>query len=643
MKKKKFLFVLSSFAMFCLITGCQEKTATASSSSNKTISSSTQTTEEIQNSSSRTTEETQHSGSQSSTHSSGSQSSSSTIPEPTLALTDAMLAGLNQGYRAEVFAQTKYEGASTSAKILDLSVNEFNASIQVYTTEKDKPLERYHLTHDYHYQINPTEEGTKMLYDAGLSIGNDVIYSPVLGKDPHTYEEIELTWDEGYYSNAFKDIRASHFTRINNDENAFSLNLNEPSLLENHTYDKIMWQLFNENINAECESFILKTDGDQIIGFELTYETTSSSETFIQSSSYGNFLAFGSDVVDFVKPLQGEEDQTFKAAIDQLKALNFAAEQTQQNYDFNQEKFYVSGIYKYKIEDGNKIDYDIYSNATTKYANGGYYGVVDDETQVSAKQSVVKIEDEFYKDYIYSGSMEEFLPDFNISSLCFIKDNSSTETKQVWKLNNEIRFSLDNYITAFSPFDSDGYPDRLIYLTITIENDQINIHNETVDQASDRGGLIFDATYSQFGEIQDLMPETKIHDSCDDLTWSQLLSNNEQGSKNLMSSFSKDVIDSLPTIGNGHSDVYVDGKILFIYTYDLNETKELLAEYQAKLENADYEVLNVNQETLETTLKSKNKVTISNRQYYMNITLSIWWNSIMEFGQFQIALSLTSK
>lgn len=611
MQKKKSLFILSSLAILCLVAGCNEKDSKSSSSS-----SSSSTTSGVV--------------------------SSTTQVTPTVALTDEMFAALNQGYQAEVFTTTEYVESSISTRVLDLSVNEFNASIKVYSTTKEQPYERNSLSHDYHYQIDPEQLGEKMLYDAGLSIGNDVIYSPVLGKDPFSYEEYELTWEEGCYSNAFKEIRASHFTRVDNTNN-WRLDLNNATLYAANTYDKLMWQLFNEDAGSDIQSFILKTDGDEIVGFELSFYQTSSGDGYVVRSSYGNFIDFGSDVVDYIKPLEGTEDTSFKAAIDKLKALNFEAEQTQQNYNFDQEKFLVSGIYKYQVEDGIKINYDVYTNATTKFANGGYYKLIDEEDQEEAKQGVVKIGDDFYKDYIYAGTMEEFLPDFNISSLCFVKDSSSTETKQVWKLNNDIRFSLDNYITEFTPFDSDGYADRIIYLTITIEANKINIHNETAKPDTDRGGLIFDANYTKFGEIVDLMPAANIHDDCDDLTWTQLISNNEQGCKNLISSFSKDVIDALPTIGEGHSDVYVDGKILFIYIYDLADALTLEETYKQKLIDAGYEVVEENAEEMEITLKSTEKVSIGTRQYYMNISLSIWWNKIQEFGQFQIALSLTSR
>lgn len=575
--------------------------------------------------------------------SSSSESSSSYVPKPTAELTDAMFSGIKQGYRAEVFSKTAYEGSRDSVRILDLSVNEFNASVKTYSTDRDNPTVKLSLSKDNHYQINPDEKDTKMLYDAGLSIGNEVIYTPVKGKDPHTYEEVDLTWDEGYYSNAFKDVTKDYFTKV--DDNSFSLDLNNATLDSNHTYDKIMTQLLGEEAGSECQSFILKTDGDRIAGFELTYEAYSSSDTIIQRSSSGNFLVFGADVVDYIKPLVGTEDEGFKQAIDKLKTLNFEAEQKQQNFNFETNKFYVSGIYKYKIENGKKIDYDIYVDDNTKWGNGGYYEVTNPENpSEKLKQSVIKIKDEFYEDYLYSGSMEEFLPKFKISSLCFVKDATSTSTKQVWKLNENIRFSLNNDINAFTPFDSDGYPDRIIHLTITIEENKINIHNETMSSAeADRGGLIFDANYTNFGKVVNLMPENKIHKTCDELKWSDLISNNESGSKKLMETFPKDVLDTIPTIGGTHSDIYVDGKALYIYIYDLEDAKEIFAAYKTKLTTADYEVQAGTDDELGATLKSKQQVTIGTRKYYINIQLSTFWNNMLEFGQFQIWLSLSSN
>ena len=47
------------------------------------------------------------------------------------------------------------------------------------------------IIHKISDSINPNEE-EEWLYNAALSIGNTVIYSPVMGRDKYTFQEIEL-------------------------------------------------------------------------------------------------------------------------------------------------------------------------------------------------------------------------------------------------------------------------------------------------------------------------------------------------------------------------------------------------------------------------------------------------------------------
>ena len=555
---------------------------------------------------------------------------------PTAELTDAMFAELKKGYSVESFTLKDYSDSQTYS-IFEADVNEFNYAERIFMTTSGSPLEKGKVIHDYHYQPDPSEK-TKMLYDAGLSVGNTVIYSPIMGEDPHTYEEVPLTWEEGYYSNVFLDLSASAFDRVGT-ENKFSLIMNDATLEARGVYNKISMQFFNEIPDTEMQEFYLYTDGDDIVSFELIYTPYMSYDAMIAKSSFGNFTAAGSDVVDYIQPLEGEKDPVFEEAMKKLRRQNYELVQTQQAYDFNQEKFVSQGSYVSQVENGEKINYDYYAANGSKYMNYGYYGLeYENET---CKQGVVQLKGEFYKDYIYVGSMEELLPSFALSSILFKKDASSTADKSVYTLDKSIRISLENNDSVFTPFDADGYLDRLVYVTVTIEAEKINIHNETVHEGA--GGLILDCTYSNFDGVSDLMPEEKIHETSDGLVWSDLLSNNEENLKSIIRLFTQEVLDDIPTIGGVFSNVMSDvsssaNPIFYVMTYSSEDNDALVEEYSAKLLDAGY-TANQNGENVNYT----KPVTLGTRNYNLNINVSTFWNRIQLWGQFQIGVWLTSR
>ena len=566
-----------------------------------------------------------------------SSSSSSKPVVPTAELTDAMFSELKKGYSVECFKLTDYSDSQTNG-IFEADVNEFNYAEKVFATTSEAPLEKGKVINDYHYQPDPTEK-TKMLYDAGLSVGNTVIYSPVMGEDPHTYEEVPLTWEEGYYSNVFMDLSAAAFDRVGT-ENKFSLIMNDATLEDAGVYNKISMQFFNEIPDTEMQAFYLYTDGDDIVSFELIYTPYMSYDAMIAKSSFGNFTAAGSGLVDYIQPLEGEEDPVFEEAMEKLRRQNYELTQTQQAYDFNAEKFISQGSYVSQVEDGEKINYDYYAANGNKYMNYGYYGL-EYENEI-CKQGVVQLKGEFYKDYIYSGSMEELLPSFALSSVLFKKDEaSSTAEKSVYNLDKSIRISLDNNDSVFTPFDADGYLDRLVFVTVTVEAEKINIHNETVHEGA--GGLILDCTYTNLGGVSQLMPESKIHETSDGLVWSDLLSNNEGNLKSIIRLFTQEVLDDIPTIGGVFSNVLSDisssaNPIFYVMTYDSADNDALVEEYSAKLLAAGY-AENKNGDTVYYT----KPVVLGTRNYNLNINLDTFWNRIQLWGQFQIGIYLTSR
>lgn len=575
-------------------------------------------------------------------------SPSTSTPEPvvtTEALTDAMLQPLNGGYAADIYFQTIYTDSNPSAYFMSVKCNADNYDLDEHYVEDDGTIGGTLTEGIRHYQKNPSEADseTPMLYNASLSIGNKVIYEQVYEMDPYTYEDVALTWEEGRYSNGFAALDASDFTR-DGTENRFDLKMDDPELEE--TYELLAKQLFGEETSSDLETLTLLTNGDKITGFEATYEQYLAYDgTPVVQKSEGTFTALGADVTSEVQPMEGEEDPTFKAAIDKLKADNWTFEAQQKAFDYMSNTSYVAGTWKGEA-DGDALVYKQYDGNDVIFAYG-YYSYYSEEDQHDLIQGVVPINGKYYQDIIaYYGTMADMFPSFDISSLFFVKDPSSTEDKLVYKINPDIYVSDANNITAFTSFDSDSYSDLIIHMTITITDDSITIHNQTAENP-DEGGLVYDITYSGFGSQNDLMPEEDILANCDDLKWTDILSNQQGVLKDLTDFLGEDNLNDLPTFGAPNVGVDVtslSNPWFVLQTYSEEQNAYYFKDYQEKLVAAGYtdECEYDEDGNLVTALYTKKITVKGTREYLLNVNLDTFWNSIQDWGQFQVGLSFSS-
>ena len=612
-------------ALLVLLAGCQN---TSSSTSSITQPESSPISSVISENS------TGETSSESST-SSSSESSSSSSEEivKTAALTDEMLSGLNGGYSAEVSRACHYEGGSSSRTIAQISVNDKNYAFKRFST--DDGITKKTQVEDSHYQIKPGEE-YEMIYNAGLSIGNTIIYTPVTGRDPYTFDEIHLTWEEGYYSNVFATLSAANFTRIG-EENKFALNVDDYTLLEDEVFEKLDKQLYGEAVEAEVESFYLLTNGDKITGFELKYEPYLSYDTMAYREVSGTFTGFGADVTSFMTPLTGRgQDAEFDAAIARLKEYNYSVVHSQSGYDFNSNKFVGRGRFEAEC-DGETLNYYYYDNNNKKRMNYAYYDAeYEGETYL---QGATNINGTYYNDVLYYGSLMDMLPSFEISSEMFIKSSESTNDVLVYDLDKSVVISLDNDNATYSSFDSDGYNDRTVYLTITIDktNNTITFHNETTK--ADDSGLIEDVVYSNIGGIEQLIT-TNVSDTCDGLTWKELLSNDEASLAALLGQIPEATLATLPTFGGQYSYVHYDSgaAALFVNTYAKADNEALMESYSQKLVDAEFTANEVEEGGTPSFYTIFQK---SNRSYKLTLTLNTYWNNNLGYGQFQVFLQFS--
>jgi hypothetical protein len=222
----------------------------------------------------------------------------------------------------------------------------------------------------------------------------------------------------------------------------------------------------------------------------------------------------------------------------------------------------------------------------------------------------------------------------------FIKSNESTEDVLVYNLDKSVIISLDNDNATYSSFDSDGYNDRTVYLTVTIDkvNNTVNFHNETT--ASSDSGLVEDVLYTEIGTVDTIRTEANTKENADDLTWEDLFSNDESALKAFKSKFPEEVIEKLPTFGGKYAYVnYDQSGIIFVATYEQSENDELVTNYGAKLEAAGYEVGST---TVENNTYSTYYTTFTqkSREYGLTLTLIPYWNANLGWGQFQVHITV---
>ncbi len=583
-----------------------------------------------------------------STLSTSSSSTSSFISVYTEELTSEMFERLKGGYAATVVQEKTYEGSKTSYSIRDIKVNDKNYDLDSYMSTDGKT--KGTLSNDSHYQINPDEE-EEYTYTASLSIGNTVMYTSVLTKDPFTYEEVPMTWEESGYSNVFASLSIGDFERVDN-ENKFALKLEDPTLAINKVYSRIGIQLYGEAVNSNLEYFYLITNGNEITGFELKYETFLSYETLCSNVSSGKFTDFGADVISFEVPLQGREKYAeLDEAIALLQNQNYEIEHTQGGYDYSTGKFVPRGKFVGKVENGEKLEYDYYTGDGYKYMNYCYYNStytdVDESTgqdiTVDYIQGAINIKGNYFNENGYIGQVRDILPDFNVSSEMFIKSSESTETKAIFDLDKSIKISKDNDNGIYSPFDTDGYRDLTVYLTITVEEDKITFHNETSHK--ENVGLIEDVVFTNIGKVSNIIAAENIKDNCDDLTWTDLLSNNQYTLNGILSVYTEEFLNAIPTLGGIYAFINIGGSsnspVFYVQTYSQEENNQMLMDYGAKLEAVGFEASIEEDDYGNVTYIYKKPAELNGRTYTLNISIDLFWNKILEIGQFQIKLSMT--
>ena len=643
---KKTPLGLSLLALSTLLAGCGNKTNSPANSTSTSKPSTSTTTNSSHSGTSTSHPSTSNTGSSTST-------TTSKEPSPTASLTDDMLSGLKEGYAASFNAVKQYaDGTKPSIQHYETQSISDKFNYASYNVKDDGSLKKYGKTKYY----RAVKDGNKVLTkEFSLSLDNTLFATTVTEEDSITQKEIDLEWQYSYFGNVLADFSASDFTK--KDSNTFVLSSDKTS----SSSDALKTQFFSPTSlylpGSDCNYFALKTDGDKVIGFELTCETYVAIDVAASFNTTGTFTASGKEAYKDVAPLTGETDSEFDAIMNKLKLYNWNLTQTQSQYDVTGEAMTALGTMKITVADNGTKEYWEYYNTSNKRIQG--YGYMDyqdpDDPDTKGKLGVVKINDTFYEDaYLYQGSMKDKMPSFNLDSRFFKKDTTaSVNGKKVYKLSSPVEISDENLATLFiTPENMRSYDDRLINLTVTEDGDTITLRNTTSTNDDESSGLIMNCEYTNIGKVTGFMDESNVRTSVAGLKWSDLISNNEVTCTNILSAFGKENIDSLPLIDDNHANIYVDVSngnnkpIFYIYTYDDAETESMKSEYGAKLVSAGLEEdTSVTKADTDTSLYYvKHNVTINGekgRTYTgdLAVEISTFYNTIQDWGQFQISLS----
>ena len=584
--------------------------------------------------------------------SSSSSSSSSSAPLlPTEALTEAMFAPLQKGFSVEYKTKKTYTDGGTGSEYrfqCEAGLDGYNYKRFYLKDAQYKPA-----TIHYEKRKDPNDN-LDYVYETSLSLDNTILANKLVLTDKNDFSEYNPEWDYSGFGVVFNELTVSDFTKV--DDNTFSLNADK---ITDDISNSLLIQLYSADDfylpSSNVKTFNLKTNGDQIVGFSLDCYPYVSSDSTTNYHSEGSFLSLGENSYKKITPYEGETKPELEEIFSSLRGednkSNYRMEQTQYAFDYNSESMKFLGTMEWTVQDGDKA-YWLYRDPTGKKTSDyGYYKVTDEDEE--GKQGVVKMGDYYYKDYIYQGTMQNYLPKFQMSSKLFEKDEAkSTNGKIVYNLNKNIEISLDNNSAFFTPEEMDSYRDRIIFLSVTKEGDTVTIRNSTDDSGKEEDGLILNCEFTDIGKVTGLFAENTLKDDASGLKWSDFLSRNEANSEAVKKVYG-DSLDLAPTFGSFPVDIRTDftngsaaSPLFYGMVYDESKAKEIITQTSTKYEEAGFTDETPADDETGSKVFSKT-VTVPGRgsktqEKKMTVTLSNYWNSIQKYGQIQASFKLTS-
>ena len=570
-KAQKFIPLLALF----VLTGCNDSTtSTKSNSENNSVQSQTQ------NSTNTNTDK------KTDTTNNTTSTNSHVVPVDKIDK-EAIISDLSEGFTAETLITS-----GTESMGYDDNYYSFATTNDAYSYTKYASADTGYAKKD--------SVSSKGLYQPYYNGGTTYLTQVELGLDNklHYYYLVDssssyVTWDNAGYHNPFEDLYGGDFKQNAEDPYQLDLIMGDSKKEKNGLYTNFA-NCFTGVMGYTLSSFSLLTDGVQAYGYKMTFDNYT-------TSSYGVATTFASgtfgedrddEVVELLSPVEGEKDTDFENKITTLQGGNYKADITLPNRK-----------YKVEVYGNNAISYDLYHTDGTKYGSYGYYQV--NKSQV---QGITKINGNYYVDSNpISGYMSSMLPSFSISSVLFEKDDSSTGTKAIYKLKEEIASSISMDSVFYNLLGGSV----LGTLTITFEDNKVTFTNKISELDEE------EYVYYDFGKVTDFT--SSINTTCDSLKWSDLFSNQPEEYAQLTSKFiTEEYLDEFPTIGGTSSYItlYSNNKRGLVQTVvaieDYADGQSKIEAYVQKAEAAGFTVTKKTSSTLNYTVSkevTKNGVT----------------------------------
>lgn len=472
-------------------------------------------------------------------------------------LTTAMLREFYEGYQVDGIytAYIKDEVSYTNCYFYNCTdtVYEFTSYQEVLSNPtKDTVVSAYR------YEGFDFGTDTKFLTQAKLSLNNEVVNYLVTDG----YGNL-LTWDSTGFGNVFPELKVEYFEETEN-EFEFALDM---SIAKLKPVYKALTAQFSSYMGLEMTSFKIKTDGYNIKEFFMDFALLATTAGQMYITVEGEFTKTGSDVVTPIEPLAGEADYEFDEMFSRLQEQNY-------RLDVN------LGIKSYKLalEDGTKLIYDEYDKNGFKTSSYGFYQVNDEVIQ-----GVTKINDKIYADSLPgAGSLYNVLPTLQISSVLFTLSDESTDERRIFTYRED------------APSDAAFYYDYGMMagsivgdLTIILEDEKVTIQNKLMYSTEE-------FVYYDIGKVKNLF--ASYNKTCDNLKWSEVLSNQEKELEELYKVVPQDVMDQIPTFGGMYSKVTLDASyrpktpVIVATVTSSAAGNELYESYVTKLLDAGFEL-----------------------------------------------------
>ena len=563
MKKNK---MLTTLMVLLMTVGCgvnNSSTSTSSSTTKTSSSNSTSSSSSITSSSSSTT-----SSSSSTTSSSpDSTSSSETVIESKIVLDE-----IQKGFATKSTYVKQYNKNTPTNTCVTSFISDGVAKWEHYSSSNwDNIVEGTRPYKFAQYEKDENDDAQSVTYD---SAGN-VVYTPLLLKDPFSNGNVEAFWEETNLDNAFARFTVDNFIKV--DESTFELDLSETALSnEDYSYAVSalgiqMYMLIEGSeyvgyhfYETPLESYVITVDENNIpVSYNAKFTDISQDDGWggtdiVHASISGEFTHLGSDSISKATSLE----KRYEELDDLFTTLK------KHNYEFDVlRKQKGDGMYTSDSDQIIKGKSDGLGNFETSYVNTDTYNKADMHfgyqqiTENTYRKYSIGETANVWSGEEVEGSALDLLPSFLFSSALFTyNEEASNETVTIYNfdkpalLNSE--YGLDNSIINFGFESIQGW--LLVDLTIEIYEDKVVFKNNTSDVRT------LEATFTNIGKVEKI--ETQMSDPAD------LIAGTYSGIQKI-----KNVSVTLTAVINGSSmTISKDGVAIGSFSFSIGEDNQII-------------------------------------------------------------------